>query len=113
MTGNKKEEAVSRKIAGMLLLVGSVLLVTGTGLPLWANASEPAVTGQVAVAKININTASREELMRLKGIGPVYADRIIAHRKEQGPFQKPEDIMKVKGIGERSWEANKEVITVE
>jgi competence protein ComEA len=112
MTGNKEEEAVPKKIAGMLLIVGSVLLATGTGLPVWASASEPAATGQVAVAKININTASREELMRLEGVGPVYADRIIEHRKERGPFEKPEDIMKVKGIGERTWEANEDVITV-
>jgi len=101
-----------RKIVGFILIVSLLTLVGGVGLPVWADSSEPAATGQVVVAKININTASREELMKLKGVGSVYADRIIAHRKEQGPFQKPEDIMKVKGIGERTWEANEDVITV-
>jgi competence protein ComEA len=101
-----------RIIVGFVLIVSLLALVGGVGLPVWADSSEPAATGQVTVAKININTASREELMNLKGVGAVYADRIIEHRKERGPFQKPEDIMKVKGIGERTWEANEDVITV-
>lgn len=101
-----------RLIVGFALVVSLLALVGGVGLTAWGDSSEPAVTGQVAVAKVNINTASREELMKLKGIGPVYADRIIEHRKERGPFQKPEDIMKVKGIGEGTWEANEDVITV-
>lgn len=103
-----------RKIVGMFLIIlCSLFLVTGMGLPVWVNSSEPAATGQVAVAKININTASREELMELKGVGPAYADRIIEYRKALGPFQRPEDIMKVKGIGEKTWEANKDIIMVE
>lgn len=102
-----------RKIVGVFLIIlCSLFLVTGMGLPVWVYSSEPAATGQVAVAKININTASREELMRLKGVGPANADRIIEYRKALGPFQKPEDIMKVKGIGEKTWEANKDAITV-
>ena len=50
-------------------------------------------------AKININTASAEELTQLQGIGQTYAAKIVAYRTEQGPFAAPEDIMKVKGIG--------------
>ncbi len=103
-----------RKIAGMLIVIlCSLFLVTGMGLPVWVYLSEPPATGQVAVAKININTASREDLMQLKGVGPAYADRIIEYRKALGPFQRPEDIMRVKGIGEKTWEANKNIITVE
>jgi competence protein ComEA len=104
---------VFRNIVGILLIVSALLLVSGIGLPVWVSSSEPAATGQVAVAKININTASREELMELKGVGPAYADRIIEYRKTLGPFQRPEDIMKIKGIGEKTWEANQDVITVE
>ena len=65
------------------------------------------------VEKININTASAEELMKLERIGPKYAARIIEFREKNGPFDKPEAIMKVKGIGQKTWEANKDRIVVE
>ncbi len=48
---------------------------------------------------VKINTADRETLITLHGIGPVLAERIIAYRKEQGSFNKPKDLMLVKGIG--------------
>ncbi len=63
--------------------------------------------------KININKASLEELCKLDRIGKVYAERIIEYREKNGPFQKPEDIMKVRGIGQKTWEANKDRICVE
>jgi len=64
------------------------------------------------VEKININQASVDELIQLKGIGPKLAERIVRYREEHGPFTVPEDIMKVKGIGPKKWEANKHHITV-
>jgi len=63
--------------------------------------------------KININTASAKELTKLKGIGPVLAERIIKYRQGHGPFQKIEDIMKVKGIGKKTFNAIKNKITAE
>ena len=63
--------------------------------------------------KININTASADELEKLKRVGPNYAARIIEYREKNGPFEKPEDIMKVKGIGPKTFDLNKEKIAVE
>ena len=65
------------------------------------------------IKKININQASQEKLTQLKGIGPVLSERIVEYREEHGPFQSPEDIMDVKGIGPKTWEKNKDRITVE
>ena len=64
-------------------------------------------------AKININIATLEELIQLERIGEVYAQRIIEFREKNGPFEKIDDIMKVKGIGEKIFEANKDRIVVE
>jgi competence protein ComEA len=66
-----------------------------------------------AVGQININTASKEELMLLEGVGSTYAQNIIEHREANGPFESPENIMDVKGIGEATYEKNKERITVD
>jgi competence protein ComEA len=76
------------------------------------------VMGVVSVAladeagKVNINTATVKELVKLKRIGQKVAERIIQYREKEGPFEKSEDIMKVKGIGMKIFEANKDRITV-
>ena len=76
------------------------------------------VMGVVSIAladeagKVNINTATVKELVKLKRIGQKVAERIIQYREKEGPFEKPEDIMKVKGIGMKIFEANKDRITV-
>ena len=65
------------------------------------------------VEKVNINKASVSELMKLKQVGQAYAEKIVAYREKNGPFEKPEDIMKVKGIGNKTFEMNKDRIVVE
>lgn len=62
--------------------------------------------------KVNINTASLEELQKLPRIGPQIAKRIIDYRKENGSFKKVEEIMKVRGIGEKVYNQLKDRITV-
>ncbi len=64
-------------------------------------------------AKINLNTASAEDLIQIKGIGEKYAQRIVEYREKNGPFGQVEDIMKVKGIGSKKFESIKESVKVE
>jgi len=52
-----------------------------------------------AVAQVNINTASPEQLDSLKGIGPVRAGAIVDYRRKNGPFRSVDDLQKVPGIG--------------
>lgn len=66
----------------------------------------------IAMEKVNINTATVEQLMKLDRVGAQYAQRIVEYRENVGAFEKPEDIMKVKGIGKKTWEANKDRIVV-
>lgn len=62
--------------------------------------------------KVNINTATQNELDELPGIGPAIAQRIIEYREENGNFQKIEDLQNVKGIGDAKYEEIKESVTV-
>lgn len=61
---------------------------------------------------VNINTASIKELSSLKRIGEKVSQRIVDYRESVGPFEKPEDIKKVKGISDKIFELNKERIVV-
>jgi len=61
---------------------------------------------------VNINSASGTELQNLPRIGPAMAERIISYRETHGPFQKKEDLMKVKGIGKKTFEKLKDLITL-
>ncbi len=73
----------------------------------WATAQT-----NVPKAKVNINTAGQAELEGLPRIGPKVAQRIIDYRAQNGNFKKVEDIMKVKGIGEKIFQQLKDLITV-
>src|SRR5438477_13136537 len=70
------------------------------------------VFSSVALAAVNINTATKEQLDVLPGIGPVKAQAIIDYRNANGPFKAPQDIMKVKGIKEGEFGKIKDQIAV-
>ena len=63
--------------------------------------------------KVNINTATVEELKTLKGVGEKKAEAIIEYRKKNGSFQTKEDLMKVRGIGKKLFESFQERIATQ
>jgi competence protein ComEA len=71
------------------------------------SAAKPAVTSIV-----NINTASATDLQALPGIGAKTAARIIEHRQKNGPFKKIEELMNVRGVGEKNFLKLKPQISV-
>ena len=75
---------------------------------------EAAVAGQTldAGGKVNINTATVEQLDSLPGVGESTAKKIIADREENGPFGSPEDLKRVSGIGDKKYEDLADLITV-
>ena len=72
-----------------------------------------ADAGQQQSSRININTASKTELMQIPGIGENKADRIISYRENHGRFGSPEEIKNISGIGDGVFEGLKDYITVE
>lgn len=72
-----------------------------------AGAAKPLPEGMV-----NINTADEKELDKLPGIGPAMAKRIVEYRMENGAFQAPEEIKRVKGIGDAKYEKMKDKIAL-
>ncbi|MBN2871444.1 MAG: helix-hairpin-helix domain-containing protein [Halothiobacillaceae bacterium] len=65
-----------------------------------------------AAEPLNINEASKAELVALDGIGPVYAQRIVDYRSEHGRFESVDQLAEVNGIGEKTIEGIKEQIAV-
>lgn len=77
-------------------------------IPAGATSKEEAKEG-----KVNINTATVEELKTLKGVGEKKAEAIIEYRKKNGSFQTKEDLMKVRGIGKKLFESFQERIVTQ
>lgn len=67
----------------------------------------------MAMAAVNLNTATKAELEAVKGIGPKKADEIIAYRTKNGPFKTVNDLKNVKGFGDRSVAAMRSDLTVD
>jgi comEA protein len=74
--------------------------------------AQQAQAKKAPTEKININTAPLEELQKLPRVGPKVAQRIIDFRKQNGNFKKVEELMKVRGIGEKIFAQMKDMLTV-
>lgn len=61
---------------------------------------------------LDLNTATRDELENLPGIGPELADRILRYRQQNGGFVSPEQLMDVQGIGQKRYDALKHLLIV-
>lgn len=86
---------------------------SGSGGVSAAPATGEGNSSSQAQTAININSADETELQNLPGIGPAKATAIIQYRNENGPFQKPEDLKNVTGIGDKTFEKLKDAITVQ
>lgn len=98
------KKRVSMRTAGLALraLTAALLLsagIAGTGLA----AEEPG--------RVDLNTATAAELESLPGIGPAKAQAIVAHR-EEAPFKNADELIEVKGIGEKLYAQLKDRVTV-
>jgi competence ComEA-like helix-hairpin-helix protein len=127
----KRIKAATRRLAGIVALAALALAMGGTwsvsgtanASPMPAVAASPAQAPPVQVAqvipqppphpsksghreltgKLNLNTASEDQLMLLPTVGPSKADRIVEWRKRNGGFKRPADLRHVKGFGYRTF----------
>jgi competence protein ComEA len=95
-------------------VIGMVLAVWLAGAPMAqaAGAPQDAADTKAVGAAVNLNTASASQLEAVPGIGPKMAQRIVEYRQKNGAFKKIEELMNVKGIGEKSFLKLKAHITV-
>ena len=95
----------------MRLAIVSLLAVISS--PSGAQTSHPASSKAAATtAIVNINTASASDLEALPGIGAKTAARIVEYRQKNGPFKKIEELMNVRGVGEKNFLKLKPQITI-
>ena len=94
-----------------LVLVAALLSVPSPVLA--QRAARPPVSARVVSTEVvNLNSATADQIATLPGIGPKTADLVVQYRVKNGPFKKIEEIMNVRGIGEKSFLKMKDRLTV-
>ncbi len=112
--GGLTEEADSQKVNLAQRVEDQMVIVVpkvgeeAEAIPAGATSKEASKEG-----KVNINTATVEELKTLKGVGEKKAEAIIEYRKKNGSFKTKEDLMKVRGIGKKLFESFEERIVTQ
>jgi competence protein ComEA len=88
------------------------VLVVCLGLVLAPAAALAQKSKAASAEKVNLNTATAEQLQTLPGIGPALAKTIIEHRSKNGKFNKIEEILNIKGMGEKKFQKIKDRLVV-
>ena len=110
LTGEADSQKVNlaQRVEDQMVIVVPKVGEEATEIPAGATSKETPKEG-----KVNINTATVEELKTLKGVGEKKAEAIIEYRKKNGSFKTKEDLMKVRGIGKKLFESFQERIVTQ
>lgn len=106
--GLKNGAAIDRLNLAAPVSQGDHIVVPGPGAEPVAGISGESGAGETGI--VSLNTATAAELENLPGVGPVLADRIVAWREQNGPFEVVEDLLEVSGIGESKLAAMRDLI---
>jgi len=93
---------VFRTVAG--LAIALLCIPAAVQAQAQAKPEAPKEAPREVSKRVNINSADSSQLSMLPRVGPSVADRIVDFRKDNGPFKKPEDLMLVQGIGEKTFQ---------
>lgn len=97
----------------ILMFFGTLLApAAATSASPHPSVTQEAPARAAATELIDLNAATPVELEALPGIGPAMARRIVEHREKNGPFVKLEDLMQVKGIGEKAFLRLRPLLTI-
>ena len=91
-------------VVGIFIGRNSVKGYSTIPLPAVSNTDKAALETETAIGndyRLNLNTATKVQLMELPGIGEVIAQRIVDYREQNGPFQSTDQLLEVEGIGEK------------
>ncbi len=99
---------LAKRLEDQMVIVVPKVGEEATEIPSGVTSKEASKEG-----KVNINTATVEELKTLKGVGEKKAEAIIEYRKKNGSFKTKEDLMKVRGIGKKLFESLQERIVTQ
>ena len=94
------------------LVLVAALVCVASPLAAQRSAKPPAAATVASTGTVNLNSATAAQIASLPGIGPKTADLVVQYRQKNGPFKKIEEIMNVKGIGEKSFLKIKDRLTV-
>jgi comEA protein len=108
------ETTMSKSIRTLALTLATLLGTSSLAFAAEPSSDEPTTSQSAKTldGQVNINTASAAELELLPGVGPAIAQRIVDYRKEH-PFKERNQIMRVKGIGQKTFAKIKDYLTVE
>ena len=95
-----------------LVLVAALACIISSSLAAQRAGKPPVTATEASTGPINLNSATAAQIAVLPGIGPKTADLVVQYRQKNGPFKKIEEIMNVKGIGEKSFLRIKDCLTV-
>ena len=96
----------------LLMILAVIALATATTAAEQKAPPKAAKSTASAAAPVNLNTATQAQLETLPGVGAKAAQRILEYRQKNGNFKKVEDVMNVKGIGEKAFLKLKPLLTV-
>ncbi len=110
--GPTSDADLSRLNLAALLSGGQQIVVPGAHSPAADESTLQPASALTSTNRLNVNTATSEQLESLPEIGPATAAKIVEYRTTHGPFQTIEGIMDVSGIGPKTFEAIRDLITV-
>jgi competence protein ComEA len=100
-------------VAALVFASASLFAQSAASKPQGGRATKPPVTATVVSTEVvNLNSATVAQIASLPGIGPKTAELVVQYRTKNGPFKKIEEVMNVRGIGEKSFLKIKDQLTV-